>query len=131
MPTKLLMKEDLSVTNDKEFDEEVNRMLDLLVVKGLVEVVSIDAETGEFLYKVSEELIDAFPHIREETQEMFLEQLDTLWIKGFISMDKTLDNPVVSLNPICFDQNEVQKLSFEERVSLYTIMDAMKIRDEE
>lgn len=131
MPTKLLMKESLSVTNDKDFEEEVNRMLDMLVMKGLVEVTSIDPETGEFLYKVSQELIEAFPNIREETQDMFLEQLDSLWIKGFVSMDKTLDNPIVSLNPIAFDEESVKQLSFEERVSLYTIMDALKIVDEE
>ena len=125
------MKESLSVTNDKDFEEEVNRMLDMLVMKGLVEVTSIDPETGEFLYKVSQELIEAFPNIREETQDMFLEQLDSLWIKGFVSMDKTLDNPIVSLNPIAFDEESVKQLSFEERVSLYTIMDALKIVDEE
>lgn len=119
------------MTNDKDFDEEVAKMLDLLVMKGLVEVTSIDAETGEFLYKVSEELINAFPTIREDTQEMFLEQLDSLWVKGFVSMDRTLDNPIVSLNPLAFDDEEVKKLSFEERVSLYTIMDAMRIKDGE
>ena len=119
------------MTNDKDFEEEVNRMLDMLVMKGLVEVTSIDPETGEFLYKVSQELIEAFPNIREETQDMFLEQLDSLWIKGFVSMDKTLDNPIVSLNPIAFDEESVKQLSFEERVSLYTIMDALKIVDEE
>lgn len=119
------------MTKDKEFDEEVNRMLDLLVMKGLVEVTSIDAETGEFLYKVSQELIDAFPDIRKDSQELFLEQLDSLWIKGFVSMDRTLDNPIVSLNPLAFDDDEVKKLSFEERVSLYTIMDAMRIKDGE
>ena len=119
------------MTNDKDFEDQVSAMLELLVMKGLVEVTSIDPSTGEFLYRVSDRLMDAIPDIREQTQEMFLEQLDSLWVKGFVSMDKTLENPIVSLNPIAFDQDSVKQLTFEERVSLYTIMDAMRITEEE
>jgi hypothetical protein len=119
------------VTNDKDFDKEVDRMIDAMILKGLIEVSSIDAETGEFLYRVSDEIIEAMPGIREDTANMFLETLDDLWIKGFISMDKTLDNPIVSLNEKSFDEEEVSKLSFQERVTLYTVMDALKIKDEE
>ena len=119
------------VTNDKDFDKEVDRMIDAMILKGLIEVSSIDAETGEFLYRVSDEIIEAMPGIREDTANMFLETLDDLWVKGFISMDKTLDNPIVSLNEKSFDEEEVSKLSFQERVTLYTVMDALKIKDEE
>ena len=125
------MRASFWVTNDKDFDKEVDRMIDAMILKGLIEVSSIDAETGEFLYRVSDEIIEAMPGIREDTANMFLETLDDLWVKGFISMDKTLDNPIVSLNEKSFDEEEVSKLSFQERVTLYTVMDALKIKDEE
>jgi hypothetical protein len=122
-----LTKGDSSVTNDKGYDDdEIDRMLNALVMKGLVQVSSIDAETGEFLYQISDELRDALPGIKEETERMFLEQLDSLWIKGFVSMDKTLENPIVSLTELAFDDTSVKKLAFEERVTLYTVMEAMR-----
>jgi hypothetical protein len=117
------------VTNDKDFEEEIQKVIDMLVLKGLVEVTSIDATTGEFLYSISPDLVEAMPEIREETEKMFVEKLDDLWVKGFISMDKTSANPVVSLNEIAFDPESVKDLSFEERVTLHTVMEALKITD--
>ena len=124
---RLLTKGDFLVTSGREYDdEEMARVIDSMIMKGLLEVSSIDPVTGEFLYQISDELRSIIPTLREETQRMFLEQLDSLWIKGFISMDRTLENPIVSLTDLAFDDTSVKALSFEERVTLYTVMDALR-----
>jgi hypothetical protein len=114
------------VYNDKDFEEKVSRMLDLLVMKGLVEIASVDANTGEFLYQFSPDLIEMIPNLEGEMERMFLEGLDTLWVKGFLSMDRTEENPIVSLTNLAFDPESVATLPLHERTVLYTIMEAMK-----
>jgi hypothetical protein len=123
---KQLMKGALLVNKDNSFDDEISRVLDILILKGLVEVNSVDAETGEFLYGVSPELFEILPDLKEEGDKMFLEMLDVLWIKGFVSMDKTSDNPVVSLTDLALDPESVEKLSHTERTALYAIMHALE-----
>ena len=115
----------------KGFEEEISRALDILILKGLVEVTSIDSKTGEFLYKVSPELFKILPDLKEEGDKMFLEMLDVLWIKGFVSMDKTLQNPIVSITEMALDPDSVDKLSYTERTALYAIMHALERQEEE
>jgi len=115
---------------DKPSDEEIGRVLDALILKGLVQVSSIDPETGEFLYEVTPELVEAMPWVGEETEKMFLELVDVLWIKGFISMNKMEENPVVRITEKALDPDEVSKLAYEERMTLYSIMEAMRHKGE-
>jgi hypothetical protein len=114
------------VYSDREFEERVNKMIDLLFMKGLIEISSVDSNTGEFLYQFSPDIKEIVPNFEEDSQKMFLENLDVLWIKGFIAMDKTEENPIVSLTDIAFDPESVAKLAVHERTVLYTIMEAMK-----
>ena len=119
------------MTNDKDFDDEMARVIDALVLKGLVEVVGIDPVTQEFLYQITGDLDKLIPDLRQEGEKMYLEMLDSLWIKGFISMDKTEENPIVHLTDLAFDEEKVNELSFEERTALYTTMEAMKRKKQE
>lgn len=118
------------MTNDKGFEQEVSRIIDDLILRGLVEIQSIDPETGEFLYRVSETLLNMMPEFQEDAEKMFVEQLDSLWVKGFVAMDKTLTNPIVSLTEIAFDEEKISDLSFEERVTLETVKNALRINEE-
>lgn len=117
--------------NDKPSDEEISRVLDALILKGLIEVNSIDPETGEFMYQVTPQLIEAMPWIAEETEQMFLELLDVLWIKGFVSMNKMEENPIVRITDKALDPDEVSKLTYEERMTLYSVMEAMRYKGEQ
>jgi hypothetical protein len=119
------------VTNDKDFEDEVSRALDILILKGLVEVTSIDPQTGEFLYQISPQLFEMVPDLKKEGERMFLKMLDVLWIKGFVSMDKTQENPKVTITSLALDKDSVDNLSYEERTALYIIMDAMERQEGE
>jgi hypothetical protein len=119
------MKESLFRMGEKE----VNEMIDNLVLMGYLDVVGIDSDSGEFLYGVSPEIKKLIPQIAEELNEMFLKQVENLWTKGFVSMDVTEQNPMVSLTELAFDQNKVDALSFEERNTLALIKEALKNKE--
>jgi hypothetical protein len=116
------------VTEDKGFEKKVSKALEILILKGLVELTSVDEKTGEFLYRISPELFEILPDLKEEGDRMFLEMLDILWIKGFVSMDKTVENPIVSLTERALDNKSVEALSSEERSALYAVMHALEQR---
>ena len=106
-------------------------MLEILVLKGLVEVIGIDPASGEFLYRVSQELKDQYPQIEEEQRKSFVDNIDALWIRGMLQMDRTAENPIVTLTDLAFDQERIDSLSTDERTTLYFIMEAMRRKKQE
>jgi hypothetical protein len=81
--------------------EEVSDF-DKMLLLGLIEPAALDPETGEMLYSFSKDL-------------------EQLWELGFISMDVTHQNPMVSLTPKAFDENEIKLLDEDMRFSLSEI----------
>lgn len=116
---------------DDDLEEKIARAIDALILKGLIEVNSIDPQTGEFMYQITPELVNMMPWFAEESEKMFLDHLDDLWVKGFITMDKFEENPEVRLTTLAFDQDSVDKLlTSDERVVLMTVMEAMRRKEE-
>jgi hypothetical protein len=107
-------------------DDDIDALVDKLISLGLIDVVGIDSVSGEFLYQVSPALNEMYPQIREMMGQDFLSQVNSLWVKGFVSMDITSESPMVSLNDDAFDQDKVASLTVEERNALYLIIGAMK-----
>jgi hypothetical protein len=107
-------------------EEELNQIIDNLAINGYIEVDGIDAESGEFLYKVSDKLNELIPNWREKVQEAFLDEVYNLWVKGFVTMDMTQLSPTVRLTEDALDPEKVSKLSLDEKTTLSTIMAAMK-----
>jgi hypothetical protein len=107
-------------------DEELNQIVDNLVLNGYIELEGIDPDSGEFLYRISDKLNELIPNLREKMADIFLEEVYSLWTKGFVSMDFASENPLVRLTENAFDQEKVDGLSLEEKATLSTIMDAMK-----
>ena len=107
-------------------DEYVDALLDQFVSMGLVEIVGIDSVSGEFLYKINPILSGLYPELEKTMQEDFARQVNSLWVKGFVSMDVTAVSPMVSLNESAFDEKKVANLTVEERNALLIIIDKMK-----
>jgi hypothetical protein len=107
-------------------DEELNRIIDNLAINGYIEVEGIDAETGEFLYRVSDKLKETIPDLEKQLYDAFLAELYNLWVKGFVAMDFSTDNPLVKLTEQAFDEEKLKELSLEEKTALSTIMAAMR-----
>ena len=98
-----------------------------LILAGAVEVAGIDPETGDFLYAFTEKIKEIDPVMAKRSEEMFNETLYFLWSKGFLKMDITAVNPVISLEPKALDREEVSKLSLDDRLVLESIIQALRI----
>jgi hypothetical protein len=96
-----------------------------LLFAGAIEVCGIDEESGEMLFTFTEKLKEADPFLYKKMTESFYKDLLSLWEKGFISMDVTEDNPVVSLTSKALDALEVNGLGIEERLHLEDIINKM------
>lgn len=97
-------------------DEE--DILEYLFVHGAVTINHIDLETGDIFYKITPKMFDIFPELYQEYLNAVNEDVMRLWENGFIKIDLLDDDPMVSLEPKAFIEEEVSLLSDEDRSAL-------------
>lgn len=97
---------------------ESNEIFSKLVLTGGLRFAGKDPETGENMYVKTEMLKDIDPKLDMALGKYFSEMSMRLWEKGFIDMDVTDANPIVSLNEKSFDPDQVKKLDANERSAL-------------
>lgn len=100
-----------------EFD-----IVDNLILNGGLEFAGVNPETGEPLYRQTDRLKDLDSKLSDEISLYFFGASLTLWEKGFINMDVTDKDPLVTLSKKAFDQEEIKKLDSEHRVVLQEII---------
>lgn len=93
-------------------DEEIER----LILAGALEPVGIDEETGEFLYNFTDKLAKVNPKLQKELVLHFYNETMYLWSNGFLDMDVTFSNPVISLGPKASDPKAVNLLDKNRRL---------------
>jgi hypothetical protein len=101
-----------------------DQVIEDLILQGALEVAGIDMDTGEPLYNFTSKMKDVSPALHDEFSTYFTRETMALWQHGFISMDITQSNPVVSLLPKAFDPKEVKKL---EKDHQYTLKEIIRI----
>jgi len=99
-------------------DEEISKMVDDLILAGGIEFAGIDSESGEMLYSLTPKIKDLMPDLYDEHLNFINADLMSLWQKGFVDIDFFSDDPLININDKYYDQDEVMKLSKEERWSL-------------
>lgn len=104
--------------NFKDEDDAI----DQLILSGALEVAGIDINTGEPVYNFTEKLIDVSPELHKEVALYFSRETMSLWSQGFLDMDVTEKNPLVTLTPKAFNSEEVSKLSKESQMTLNEIV---------
>jgi hypothetical protein len=97
---------------------ESNEIFNKLVLTGGLRFAGKDPETGENMYVKTEMLKDIDPKLDVALGKYFSEMSMKLWEKGFIDMDVTDANPIVSLNKKSLDPEQVKKLDANERSAL-------------
>lgn len=85
-------------------------MIDKMILEGVIEISGVDGENGELLYSFTPKLKDKYPVIYREMQTSLSKEMMDLWADGFVTMDVTLENPLVGLTKKAFDNKEVEKL---------------------
>ncbi len=93
--------------------EEYPDIFDMLILNGAIEVVGIDPISGEFLYSMTEKMIEIMPEVYEEHMHEVNNQIMKLWQEGFVSVDLLDENPTVNLTDKAFDQKELAKMDPE------------------
>jgi hypothetical protein len=103
-------------------NEENEQFLEMLILKGAIEVSGIDSETGEFLYGFTPKIVEIFPEIYDEHINYINGKVLSLWSQGFL--DVRLDENqemVVKITEKAVTPEEVEKLSKDDKFSLEEI----------
>lgn len=95
-----------------------NNIFNKLILTGGLKFAGKDPETGENMYVKTEMLKEVDPKLDLALGKYFSEMSMRLWEKGFIDMDVTDANPIVSLNQKSFDPEQVKILDANERSAL-------------
>jgi len=93
-----------------------------LILSGALEVAGVDIDTGEMLYNFTEKLKDINPKLHNEFSTYFSTEISGLWENGFIEMDITEKNPMVSLTKKALNEKEVEKLDKQKQYTLKEII---------
>ncbi len=103
-------------------------MLEQLILDGMVEVSALDSETGEMLYAFTDKAREQMPEMQRQAEKVFDELIMFFWENGFLSMNIDAPNPVIGVLPKALDEEEVSKLSVDQRVALRIILEALRIQ---
>jgi hypothetical protein len=104
-------------------DEDISK-LDELILNGGVEVSGL-TDSGQFLYKFTDKLQDIDVDLYNAIRQKMYEEIMFLWQKGFISMDITVNNPIVRLTEKAFDKDEVDSLPEDIKANLLAFIRSM------
>jgi len=74
------------------------------------------------MYNFTEKLIEISPTLHSEVSLYFSRETMSLWSDGFLDMDVTEKNPIVTLTEKAFDEEEVKKLSKDKQYTLKEII---------
>jgi hypothetical protein len=88
-------------------------IFDMLVLNGAIELAGVDPVSGEFLYSMTEKMIDIMPEVYEEHLNEVNKQIMGLWEEGFLSVDLFDENPLVNLTDKALNKEELVKLDPE------------------
>ena len=93
--------------------EDYPDIFDMLILNGAIEVVGLDPISGEFLYSMTEKMIEVMPEVYQEHVNYVNNQIMGLWEDGFITVDLLDENPMVNLTDKAFMPEELLKMSTE------------------
>jgi hypothetical protein len=102
--------------------EDEDDAIEQLILSGALEVAGIDIDTGEPIYNFTEKLVEVSPELHKEVSIYFSRETMSLWSEGFLDMDVTEKNPMVTLTAKAMDDSEVSKLSKDKQHTLKEII---------
>jgi hypothetical protein len=93
-----------------------------LILSGVVEVSSVDPDTGEFLYSFTDKLHEVMPELLNRKLDFVKQEVDFFLEIGFLEVDNPKSrNPIIFLTDKAFDEDEVSTLSKNKQKSLKEI----------
>jgi len=100
--------------------------IEKLILAGAVEVSGITAD-GEFTYSFTDKIKEVDAKLQERMDSMFIAEINELWELGFLNMNITESNPVVTLTERAMIEKE--RLGLEKRLqeTLEYVMSILKL----
>jgi hypothetical protein len=93
-----------------------------LILSGVVEVSSVNPDTGEFLYSFTDKLHEVMPEFLNRKLDFVKQEVDFFLETGFLEVDNPkARNPIIFLTDKAFDEEEVSTLSKNKQKSLKEI----------
>jgi F0F1-type ATP synthase epsilon subunit len=93
-----------------------------LILSGVVEVSSVDPDSGEFLYSFTNKLHEVMPDFFNRKLDFVKQEVDFFLETGFLEVnDPRAKNPIIFLTDKAFDEEEVSTLSKNKQKSLKEI----------
>jgi len=106
--------------------EPEDKFIEELILNGSLEFSGIDQDSGEIMYTFTNKLKDFSRDLQNEVNLYFSQEMMQLWEYGFIDMDVTDNNPIVSLTEKAFDNEEVKKLKTNNKMTLKEVLRVLK-----
>jgi hypothetical protein len=116
----------------EEFDpKDIDILIGELLEKGFLEIFGIEAETGEFTYRITEKCKQEFPELFEEHFSFINSLAFDLWKRGYIEMNFDESGmPRVILKHLDYYNEVFPVISQEERMFLQNVMYFYSNRDD-
>lgn len=125
---KKLLKRIFNPDGKNMIPEDQDAVNYLILNKGL-EVAGVDSATGELLYSFTPKIKDLMPELYRAHMNHVNTEIMAMWEKGFVDIDFLSDDPKVTLTQKAFDQQEMSKLSQDNRWALEEIKRLLKRRN--
>lgn len=109
-------------------DREDEKIIDMLVLSGALQMAGINEKTGEILYQFTPKLKEVMPDLYKEHLNHVNSEIMGLWEKGFVDVDLMSDNPIVTLTEKALQQEEIDKLSSSDKWAIEEIRRILKIK---
>jgi hypothetical protein len=107
-------------------DDSISKIIDNLILEGGLEVAGVDPDTGEMLYSFTPKVKELMPELYDDHLNFVNDELMVLWEKGYVNIDFMSDDPLISLSSKAYIQEEVDKLSKQEKWSLQELKRAIR-----
>jgi len=104
--------------------DDDSELIDTLILEGALVIQGVDSASGEITYTFTEKLRDMAPELYYGFLEMIHLSVMSLWEKGFVNMDVTLDDPVVTPSKQAFDRDNWKYLTEIETQTLDALVRA-------
>ena len=105
----------------KNMSSQENDMIEKLILAGALEIAAIDSEDGSILYTFTPKIKEVMPDLYHEHINRVNSELLNLWEKGYVNIDFLANYPIITPAEKSFDQEELLKLSKQDRWSVEEI----------
>ena len=99
-----------------------DQTIEELILKGGLETVGVDQETGELLYSFTPKIQKLMPDLYKEHINEVNAGVMNLWENGFVNVDLLSNDPKITLTEKAFDKDSLESLSKSQRWNLLELI---------